>query len=68
MAEADVPEVDIGVRDWIRESKRLSLIDSIERQRGRDQMRQSWEERAAIYEEGGRGYWSPDVVSESSYR
>ena len=55
--------VDLGVddetRQWIRDGTRLALIKTIERQRGRDRMKRSWKERAAIREKGGRGYWDP---------
>lgn len=52
------------MRRWIKDGQRQALIETIERQRERDQMRRSWEERAAIYNKGGRGYWSPDGLHE----
>lgn len=54
MWDIDIPEVnghnfDEEMRQWIKDGQRQALMKTIERQRGRDQMRRSWEERAAIY-------------------
>lgn len=51
---------DEEMRQWIKDGQRQALIETIERQRGRDEMRRSWEERAAIYQKGGRGFLFPD--------
>ena len=46
MSETEALEVDEKARQWIAESKRHSLIEGIERNRGREQMKRSWKERA----------------------
>lgn len=53
---AENHELDQEIRQWIKDGRRQALIETIERQRGRDQMKWSWEERAAIYHKGGRGF------------
>lgn len=60
MTGADAPNFNEEMRQWIKHGQRQALIETIERQRGRDQMRRSWEERAAIYKKGGRGFLFPD--------
>lgn len=60
MTGAEDTGFDEEMRQWINDGQRQALIETIERQRGRNQMRRSWEERAAIYKEGGRGFLFPD--------
>lgn len=64
LAGADDLNFDEEMCQWIRDGQRQALIETIERQRGQDQMRRSWKERAAIYEELGRGYWNTDGLHE----
>lgn len=61
----DAPEKPIegGLSARLREARRQSLIDLIEVARAEDQMRRSWRERAEIYKQGGRGYWSEGDLS-----
>lgn len=72
MWDMPVPLVmDLGfdpeeLHNRIRDGKQRALIENIERQRGRDQMRRSWKERAAIREQGGRGYWESGQSTEDS--
>lgn len=68
----DVPESEIHpwrvgerVRKWIEESRRQGLIEKIERNRGRENMKRSWKERAILYAQGKRGYWSPNSLGPS---
>lgn len=68
----DIPEcetdghwVDEKVRKWIEESKRQGLIEKIERNRAREEMKRSWKERAVLYAQGKRGYWNPDSLAPS---
>lgn len=51
MAGAEDADFDEEMRQWIKDGRRQALIETIEWQRGRDQMRRSWEERAAIYKQ-----------------
>ncbi|KAK2601303.1 hypothetical protein N8I77_010763 [Diaporthe amygdali] len=67
LPEGARPEVNGEIKQWLKDCNRQSLIDTIERQRGRDQMKMSWKERAAISERGGRGYWSPDGLHDISW-
>lgn len=69
MWDTAVPwSMDLGfdpeLQNRIRDGKQRALIENIERQRGLDQMRRSWKERAAIREQGGRGYWEPGQCTE----
>lgn len=60
MTGAEGPDSDEEMHQWIKDGQRQALIEAIERQRGRNQMKRSWEERAAIYKQGGRGFLFPD--------
>lgn len=60
MTEVEDLDFDDEMHQWINDGQRQALVETIERQRGRDQMRRSWEERAAIYKKGGRGFLFPD--------
>jgi hypothetical protein len=62
----DAPEkpIDDGLTARLRESHRQGLIDLMKLTKAEDQMRRSWEERAEIYKQGGRGYWSEGDLSQ----
>lgn len=64
-SETEPAEVNEEVRKWIEESRRQGLIEKIERDRGREQMKRSWKERAILYDQGKRGYWKPDSSGSS---
>lgn len=51
------------VRSRVRAARRQNVADRDEVNQVRSQMERSWQERAAIYEDGGRGYWSAADVS-----
>ncbi|KAG8156475.1 hypothetical protein KVR01_013709 [Diaporthe batatas] len=61
----DVPRTfDRGeVRSRVRAARRQAVADHDEVEKGRGQMERSWRERAAVYEDGGRGYWSEADLS-----
>lgn len=60
--DAEGPDVDEEISKWIEEGRRRGLIEKIERIRGREQMKRSWEKRAVLYDQDKRGYWEPDGV------
>lgn len=61
----DVPRIfeKKEVRSRVHAARRQAITDHEEPEKGRDQMERSWRERAAIFEDGGRGYWSADDLS-----
>lgn len=52
------------VRSRVHAARRQAVNDHDEVEKGRDQMESSWLERAAICEDGGRGYWSATDLSQ----
>lgn len=60
VSEAEAPEVYEDVRKWIQESKWKGLVEKVERNRGRKQIKRSWKERVNLHNQGRRGYWGPD--------
>jgi hypothetical protein len=48
------------VRSRVHAARHQAVADHDEVEKGRSQMESSWRERAAIFEDGGSGYWSAD--------
>lgn len=55
------------VRSRVHAARRQAVADDDEVEKETEEMERSWSERAAIYEDGGRGYWSAGDLSQITW-